>query len=175
VGKMKKLIIVFLILLLLAWPVSAQHCLDAITSQDTKSFLTEIPALNSQLGTCDNTVPSPADRFLKNEIISVKLFMQDGSTQAFTLTTQDGKITKLEAVAADKPTYLAGLGECEFDTILRSGNKVGLIAHLYMQEKIVLKAAGFFRKIKFGIIKAFINPIFKRIAQEETVACSTAI
>lgn len=171
----KRLLIGLFVLLLLAWSVSAQQdCLDAITAKDTRSFLNEIPSLNAQLGTCANEVPSPADRFLKDEIVSVKIFMQDGSTEPFTVTTQAGKITDIEAVGASKPTFIVGLGECEFDTILRTSNKLGAIAYMYQQNKITLSAVGFFNRLKFGVVKLFINPVFKRIAEETTTACSTA-
>jgi len=167
---MKKLFLFLIILLVISFPVNAAYCFDVLQSKSTEGFLNEISTLN--LNSCDATVPPPADRFLKDEVISVEISMQENSTKYFNVITQEGEITKVGTGRASEPTFIVEVGECEFDTMLRSNNKLGLIAYLYLNDEIDLTAVGFFNKIKFGLIKLFANPIFKRIQSAETIACS---
>jgi hypothetical protein len=149
--------------------VMAANCLNEIQSKKTSDFMNEIPAFNSKLTTCDSKVS-----FFKNEIISVQVLMQDGTKQAFTLTLQNKKLAKIENGGADKPTYIMRIGECEFDTFLRSNDKGGAFAYLYLQKKVQLSASGFFKKIKLAVVKIGMNIALKKTQIPVEIACTTA-
>jgi len=164
--KILFLVCVF-VLVLMSAQVLAASCLNEIQSKKTGDFLNEIPAFNPKLAACDSKVS-----FFKNEIISVQVLMQDGTKQAFTLTLQDKKLAKVENGGADKPTYTLGMGECEFDTFLRSDNKGGTFAYLYLQKKVQLSATGFFQKIKLAVIKVGLGIALKKTQTPVEIACS---
>jgi hypothetical protein len=147
----------------------AMSCLDAITAKNTADFMVGLPDLSAQLasGACDNKIP-----FFKNELMNVEVAMKDSPTQAFHLTIQKGLINSITAGAADKPTLLMKIGECEFDTILRSDNKGGAFAYLYLQKKVDLSAKGFFKKLKFGAAKLFMGGALKKIQTPLDMACT---
>ncbi len=131
----------FLIVMLfvVAMPAQAQamSCLDAITAKNTANLMAGIPDLNSKIssGACEDKIP-----FFRNEVMNVQVSMTDGTTQNFYLTVQKGLFKSITAEVADKPTLLMKIGQCEFDTILRSDNKGGAFAYLYLQKKIGLSA-----------------------------------
>jgi len=120
-------IIILSILVLVSSQVYAATCIDEIQSKNTKDFLSEIPDLDSKIkgGSCDSSVS-----FFKDDTVNVKIFMEGGSTETFTLETDNGKITEVVYGGSDKPTYIVGVGECEFDTFLRGQNKMGVASYL---------------------------------------------
>jgi hypothetical protein len=158
-----------LVVVIMSAQAQAMSCLDAIPSKKTADFMTGIPELNTQLGSgaCENKIP-----VFKNEVINVQVSMTDGSTQNFYLTVQKGFINSITAGIADKPTLLMKIGECEFDTILRSDSKAGAFAYLYLQKKIGLGAYGFFRKIKLGAAKIVMGFALKKAQTPVDVACT---
>jgi hypothetical protein len=168
--KTRKFVVVALfVLVLMSAQVMAASCLNEIQSKKTSDFMNEIPALSSKLTTCDSKTP-----FFKNEIISVQILMQDGTKQAFALTLQDKKLVKIENGAVDKPTYTMSIGECEFDTFLRSYDKGGVFAYLYLQKKVQLSATGFFKKMKLAVIKIGMNIALKKTQTPADISCTTA-
>jgi hypothetical protein len=157
------------IVVVMSVQAQAMSCLDAIPSKKTADFMAGIPDFNTQLGSaaCENKIP-----VFKNEVMNVQVSMADGSTQNFFLTIQKGFLNSITAGAADKPTLLMRIGECEFDTILRSDNKGGAFAYLYLQKKIGLSAHGFFKKMKLGTAKMFMGGALKKIQTPVDIACA---
>ncbi len=163
--------LVFLALLLLAFGhVMAQSCFESVLAKRTDDFLAEIPAINTTLDgtTCDNSVP-----YFKNEIVTFQIFMQDGSREDFTVTIQNGRVTGIERGGADKPTLIMGTGECEFDTFLRSQDKIGVFAFLYLQKKIQLHGVGVMQKVMLIFVKPLMSLNFKNLQTPVDIACSS--
>lgn len=168
---MKK-IILFVCLLVVFSAAASAACLENMQAKSTEEFLNNIVSLNAQLDNC--VVPSPADKLFKNAVVSIKIFMQGGKTEPVTIMVQDGKITKIERIGANKPTHIIGIGECELDTILRNNNRVGVLAYLYGQNKIQMSAVGFMNKIKFGIAKMGLKLVLGKLQTPAEITCSTA-
>ena len=167
--KRKFILLFFSILLLICSQVYAASCLNEIKSKNTKDFLNEIPSLNSKLDgvQCENNVA-----FLKDDVINVQIVMQDGSKEAFALTTANGKLTKIENGGSNKPSYVMTTGGCEFDTFLRSDNKAGAFSYIYAQKKVQFAAVGFWNKFKFVFVKPIMGVILNRIQTPVNIACS---
>jgi len=177
--KTRKFVLITLfVLVLMSAQVLAASCLDEIQSKKTSDFMNEIPSLSAKFAppsadslsgvSCDNKV-----KFYKNEVISVQVLMQDGSKQEFALTTKKGAVSSIVNGAAPKPTLRMSIGECEFDTFLRSDDKGGTFAYLYLQKKIQLSASGFFKKIKMAVVKMGMNIALKKIQVPTDIACTT--
>ena len=167
---MKKTILLLGILVLLI-QTAAATCIDEVKSTNTVDFLDEIPDLNAKLGTCDATVPSPADKFFKSERILIEISMEDGSEEAVTVTTQDGKVTEVSRGSPEKPTYKMSIGECELDALLSSQDKMGVVSYLYLQKKLELRGVGFWRRLKFGVSKIFAKGLLKKKQMQVELDC----
>jgi hypothetical protein len=150
--------------------VATASCIDEIQSKKTTDFFNEIPSLNSKIqgNSCDASVS-----FFSEDVINAQIFMQDGSKKSFVVTTKSGKITEIKTGSSNNPSYILGTGECEFDTILRGSNRMGVVSYIYMQKKIQFTAVSFFKKIKLGITKLFIGAILGRFQTPADIACST--
>lgn len=145
----------------------AASIFDGIQSTNTKDFLNEIDDINDNLGNTGDV------DLMKNEVILVKIFMTDGSTETFSVKIEDSKVTEIKAGTPPRQTYSISMGECEFDAILASSNRGGAFADLYLKGNIEIKARGFLNRIKFLFVKPLMKMGFKKIRVDTPLNCMT--
>jgi hypothetical protein len=166
---------VFVSLLALLFLVAVAWAQDdcTITAKSTAEFMSAIPGINTMLSTCDGTLPWPLNWLFGSETINIQVVMQDGTKSVFAVVTAGGKATSVAAGGSDKPTFVITLGQCEFDTILRSDDKMGVMSFLYTGKKIIVGPVGWWKNLVFNGVMLFAGGPLKKAAVETPVACST--
>jgi len=167
---MKKVWLLIVIFLALVGISAAEDC--NTQPKSTGEFLSQISDMNAKLDTCNSSALNSFAVLLRTETMNFQIFMQDSSKENFVIVTNSGKVTEVKEGFSEKPTYVIGMGECEFDTLLRSSDKAGVFRYLYDQKKLIVTPVGFWNKIKFQIIMIVAKVTIKSASDVE-IACST--
>jgi len=167
---MKKLWLIVILSLVMVYSAFAECNVQA---KSTGDFFDEISGLNSNLGACNASIPSPINILFSTETINFQIFMQDGSKKSFMMTAVSSKITEIKEGFSENPTYTIEMGECEFDTLLMSGMNMGVGRYLYDSKKLLVTPVGFWKKIKFGIAIIGVKIGIKSVQAD--IACSAGL
>lgn len=167
---MKRAVIFLVAIMALALAVSAQPapCTIDVTENSVLEFIAGIPALNSDLAACPIELPSPASYAFSNDQVLFNIAMLDGDTDAFTVHTVESEVTQLSVGSNVQADYEIDTDECAVNTILQSGNMVGALAFVYQDGRAVISANGFFKRMKLGVLRPFLNSYFSRVKDTST-------
>jgi hypothetical protein len=149
-NKILLLLIVLCFVFLSIQNVDAK-CIN-IQSEDTASFMNEIPSINTQLQTCQAKSPL----FLyRNSVFLVNI---NGltTTNNFSLTIKKGKITEI-TVSPVIASYTVTMSESDFEGFLRSSDATATVSQLYKAGKITVAPHGFINTLRWWITKPFIG------------------
>lgn len=120
-----------------------------ISAKSTVGYLKSLPDFNSKLPDCGIKVPKPADALFSTETINFKIFMSDGSEKGILVAINDGLVAEIKEGSSSSPTYVISLGECEFDTLLSSDNKMGTAKYFLDKKKLAVAPIGFWKRFKY--------------------------
>ena len=157
--------------LIIALPLASADCDFQITSKTAKDLLNEVESLNAQLATCPFPLPSPLSLVFSNDLIQVRVTMQDGSIENILYEIKNGKLSSIQRKSIGNPDFIATTGECEADAILLSDDKLGSGAYAYNQNRITLNAVGFLNQFLFLLIKPVAKIGAKKIAKTTDLSC----
>jgi len=162
---MKKIILFLVPVLFLIFSFQASASCSIydlkINATNTQSFIDEIPSINDQLEKCPVQLPSPADKFVKNDVILVKI-KEENEDKSFRVFIEDSKLTKIEE-GDGEADYIFEINESDFDSILQSEDKMGTFAYLHGKKKVKMRGVGFFNQFKMFVANFFIGFAFNKI------------
>lgn len=165
----KSLVILLLSLFTLSLTLAQSSCLT-VNSKDTKSYLTEISSINSQLSSCSIQIPSQASSLISSGNILVSISMNDGSTEEFYLTILNLALTSITKGSTTSFTHKVFLSESTLDKILQSSDPTNEILAGINDKSIKIKANSFVGKIKWFFAKFFLpKPASSTITTETPV------
>jgi len=168
-GLLMKVYVLFSLVLLSLFAVSAQSC--DMKASSTDDFFGKISEFNAKLVECPIVIPSPIDKLFGDDIVNVQIVRNDGSKDVFTIVTKGSRVISIEKGGSDDPTYVATLAECALDNVLKSNNRAGALAYLYDSGHLTIGASGIWRSIVFRVALLFAGGAIEDASETVDVTC----
>lgn len=157
---MKKLVIGIVLILSLVVFAFAQteneSCNIEFNPVNTADLIESIPLINSQLSSCDVSLPEQIKSLLNNKNILVSINMNSGSTESFYLSIVDGMIDSLSSGMPEDYSYNITLGENTLDGILASENMMDSLLLALDNGEIVVDPVGVWNNVVWFFANLFI-------------------
>lgn len=141
--------------------IAHASCAFYVDSEDTTSFINEIPSINSNLAECRLHVPSFVQTIYREGDFLVNVIGTDRTT-SFALTLENGEIVSLSSDTSEIiPEYTADISEEDFDAMLFSYDRISTFGRLYSEDRIKITSSNFFNKMKLLVAKPISGIVFK--------------
>jgi len=140
------------------------NCKVNIQASTVQDLINQISSINSQLAGCPATIPSPANKLVKNGNTFVNINMNNGQTQSFTVTVSNKKVTGVAKGTSGNCVQQVTVSESDVNTALNSQNLGQAVAYLVGQKKAKISGCSFFSKAKLFFLKPFVTLAAKKSA-----------
>jgi len=137
------------------------QCKISLTATTVPDLISQIPSINAQLQGCPQSVPSPANKFVKNGNTFIDVTRNSGALESFTVVAGNGKITGVSKGATGVCVQRIAVSENDINNALASTNLGQAVAYLVGQKKVKISGCSFVSKLKLF----FVNPIARIAAR----------
>jgi len=140
------------------------QCKVIIYASTVQDLINQVSGINTQLQACPQSVPSPADKYVKNGNTFVDISMTAGGTQSFTITAANDQLTGVQAGHVGTCVQKATVSEADLDTALNSVDLTQAVTYLVGQNKVTISGCTFIQKAKFFFAMPIVRFIARRVA-----------
>jgi len=138
-------------------------CKISIFATNVQDLINQVSSINAQLQGCPQSVPSPANRFVKNGNTFVDVVRTSG-TEKFTVIVAGSKVTGVKKGQTGSCVQKVTVSESDLNSALNSQNLGQAVAYLIGQKKAKISGCSFISKVKFFFVNPFARFAAKKVA-----------